>query len=286
GFFWVMYDALNYKSDYSDNTNRVAAFSYGGLYDSVNSLYYIEVENQPVNVVALLDINTNCINNLDFNTTLSLTNPYYDNNIQEYHSYIGSFPKSDQVIGGLRSYNGKLPLDYGTLDEPASVLTNSSTLFLGVYMSKRRSDVYTDPTISRLTLCDDKMNTLNSTTSIPAIDNGTWFKSMYPRLKIGDLNYNYILDSNDADILLRYLVKKQELSTLQLHIADLNKDGVISVIDLNKLNQMLPANEKSAFISSSQEIYNKMSSNEKVRYNNLFNEIGYKTITEYDTTKK
>lgn len=285
GFFWIMYDALNYRSDYSDNTNRVAAFSYGDRYDSVNSLYYIEVENQPVNVVALLDINTNCINNLDFNTTLSLTNPYYDDNTQEYHSYIGSFPTSDKVMGALRSYNGKLPLDYGTLDEPASVLTNSGTCFLGVYMSKRRSDSYTDPTISCLTLCDDKMNTLNSTISIPAIDNGTWFKSIYPRLKIGDLNYNYIIDSNDADILLRYLVKKQELSTLQRHIADVNKDGAISLIDLNTLNKMLPAKEKSAFISSSQEIYNSMSSKEKIQYNNLFGEIGCKTIAEYDTTQ-
>lgn len=288
GFFWVMYDALNYRSDYSDNNNRVSAFSYGGIYKAVNTFYYIEVENQPVNVVALLDINTNCINDLNFTTTISLTNPYYDSNTQDYISFRGSLPDNDdddESTGALRSYNGKLPLDYGTLDEPASVLTNSSTCFLGVYMSKRRSDSYTDPTISCLTLCDDKMNTLNSTTSIPAIDNGTWFKSIYPRLKIGDLNYNYIIDSSDADILLRYLVKKQELSTLQLHIADVNKDGAISLVDLNTLNKMLPTKEKSAFISSSQEIYNSMSSKEKIQYNNLFSEIGCKTIAEYDTIK-
>lgn len=273
GFFWLMYDALNKTSDYSNNTNRVAAFSYGVPETGINFFYHIEVENKPINVVALLDINTNCINNFDFTTTKSLSNPYNDASTQQYEAFVGSFPTSNQVIGGLRSFSGTIPLDYGELDEPANVFTDSNICFLGLNISKRRADAYSTPTISRLSLCDNNMNTITSTTSIPAFQDGTWFKSLYAKLIVGDLDYSKVLSSNDADILLNYLVGRTELSNLQFYLADINKDGSVSQVDLVRLNQSLSSNEQAKFLSTMKQTFNEMPIDKQMEYNDVLNEL-------------
>ncbi len=280
GFFWLMYDALNNTSNYSNNTDRVAAFSFGVPQTNVNFFCYIEVKKSPVNVVALLDINTNCINNFDFSTTKSYVNPYNDNNTESYLAHKGSMPPSEDIMAGILTFNGTIPLDYGNLDNPVSVFTDNNTCFLGVYMKKRRDDAYTAPTISKIKLCDNNMNTITSTTSIPNVENGSWFKSLSAHLIVGDLNYNKIIDSGDADILLNFIAKRTSLSNLQRHLADINKDGIISLTDLTALNKKLPTNEKLTFLRSAQEIYNNMSLEEQAEYSTMFRELECSIIAD------
>jgi len=275
GFFWVMYDALNFTSQYSNGQNRVAAFSFGtspsGI-SGVDSFHYIEVGNQPVNVVALLDINTSNIYNYIFETTMS-NYASYASAQEKYTVYDGNKAQSTFAIANpIKSFNGVLAFDYGSLDEPASMFNSTLNCFMGLHIQKRASLGSTE-TISSFKLCDNKMNTIATASYLPEIKNDEWFKSWGINLNIGDLNYDDSITADDTNMLLQILSKRINPSDLQLYLSDVNQDGSVSMIDLISLNSQLTASEQAEFLDIMKSMYNSMSIEEQIEYNSMFDEL-------------
>ncbi|MDE6020330.1 MAG: hypothetical protein K2H01_04920 [Ruminococcus sp.] len=269
GFVWVMYDALNETSRYASNVDRIPVF-YGVCGWEENQFNYIEVGNQPVNTVALLDINTSNIYNYIIETTSSDSVLY--EKAEKYTVYDGR--RSKYWLSGRQKipFNGVLAFDYGALDEPASNFTSKIKNILGLHITKR-SDTDSTETISKLTICDNKMNTIYTTNTLLNIQNSNLFKCRRINLSKGDLNYDNILTSDDATILLRFLAEQIAFSDMQFYLADMNGDNAVSVVDLTALRKLLPTNEQAALLENMNEIYNNMSIEEKAAYSNMFSEI-------------
>lgn len=48
----------------------------------------------------------------------------------------------------------------------------------------------------------------------------------------GDINQDYKVNANDAELLSKYLAELVELTPQQIRNADMNNDGVIDILDL------------------------------------------------------
>lgn len=265
GFVWVMYDALNTTSRYASNTNRTPAFYYYCELNE-NQFNYIEVENQPVNAVALLDINTSNIFNYIFETTKSYYTSYPS--AEKYNIYDGAVAEYSIA----KPFHGTLVFDYGEFDEPVSNFTSVLSNILGLHITKRSVTASTE-TLSKLTICDNNMNTIFASQNLPTIQNNNWFKCAQINLSKGDLNYDKSITNDDLNLLSEFLVDKITFSDLQFHLADMNGDSKVSIQDLIILNRQLPKEQQAAVIKNIKSMYNNMSIEEKTEYYDMFKEF-------------
>ena len=90
-------------------------------------------------------------------------------------------------------------------------------------------------------ITDDKLNVIKNFTSLNSTlaNSLTKTASEQINLKIGDVNYDGVLDSKDSQILTNYILNMTVLSTLQNYIGDVSEDGVVTATDLVLLNKMI-----------------------------------------------
>ena len=60
-----------------------------------------------------------------------------------------------------------------------------------------------------------------------------------PNIKQGDIDLNGTVDINDATLLQKYIAKMLELDKYALSVSDMNSDGIISISDVTKIQQMI-----------------------------------------------
>ncbi|MFR0879868.1 MAG: dockerin type I domain-containing protein [Oscillospiraceae bacterium] len=249
GYIWVLYDALNGVS--ANTTNNWESKLFGtriGVFDrnannintasSINEFFYINVQNCNIGMVGQLKINTNNVNKLRLNLFKSTANNQYGN---DNIPFLDCAFKNPQV-GGIntkRQYNGTLIFDYGTLDEPLTQLL--SGYYYGLKIENISDSYSTRFDGMSFKITDDKLNVIKNFTSLNSTlaNSLTKTASEQINLKIGDVNYDGVLDSKDSQILTNYILNMTVLSTLQNYIGDVSEDGVVTATDLVLLNKMI-----------------------------------------------
>lgn len=216
GYIWVAYDALNKISLIDDWGNesetRKAIFSH--MNDSVNSFYWIDVENKNVKYVGQLKINTNYRNTLKVNAGKN-TSEMIANKSEKIKQYTTQIKVDDEwisVIDNKIPYNGTLVFDYDDLCEPISDYIDGYNWFVNVEGNHNNL---------AFKITDNLSNTI---VDFGEISTGDSYKQPI-NLSMGDLDYNGVVDVNDSKILFNSIYGNTKLSNLQEYLAsNMNKD--------------------------------------------------------------
>lgn len=233
GYIWVMYDALNKVSATGLNVNnRISIFDKDE--NATNRFYFIEVGNYPVNLVGLLNVNTN----KRYGLSISVEK---DNTIT---NVISSTGENDAA------FNGTIVFDYLNMDD--DIIENLDSTW-GITIANNTDSNMVNPfsykIVDNLYSPTEAVNsTINKQLHLVK-DFGVIASSLSPNtsdrelfqldLQLGDIDYNGVITSNDAALMQNYSVALVELSNLQLQLADVNRDGIVDIADVIIINQMV-----------------------------------------------
>lgn len=240
GYIWVLYDALNQVSANKSNNwesdeygERVPIFHKNDI--DGNVFYYINVDNYDINMVGQLTINTSNKNKLgvmitrgdsQVNSMKDTITYFYNNNIK----YINLTEAS--------GFNGTLVFDYTDFITPINLC--SYGYYYGVKINNYASmhkDTFTDLSYK---LVDELSNTICDFNSLSPLSNGSSYTlSQKLQLQKGDVNYDGVLNSDDVDYLINYVLQVNELSNIQYYLADCSGDNLVNSVDIVVLNKML-----------------------------------------------
>lgn len=227
GYNWIMYDALNYRSAVSNFTNdekRTSAFS-----GNVNTFRYLDVEYREPNLIAQIWINTNNRN------YLKLGKYWCDDVDEEPENYffapVVSGTKSENVF----SFTGTLLFALSSGEDNLSDLYCND--YFEIFIHDLPSSTGSEYFISKTNIVDDNGNiiTQGMQTTTNMID---W---QSPLIR-GDVNYDGVVNADDADIITDFCVLMCDFSRVQGEVADYNQDGVVDLRDAIAINNYLSQN--------------------------------------------
>ena len=216
GYMWVLYDAINAVSANTLNnwesglSDRAQAFSQA---TSQPTFWMISVSPFTPYFVGDIFINTgsNMLSEQQFKIGRALGS-----------STVTYTPYDILPNGREGTYRGSFFCDYGDLCTP---IHSQAISYLSGY------DWYTNFSSLncnyRLKIIDNKQNLL--ATSV--YTNSTNPKHVMVNTRIGDVNYNGVINSYDAQMVMGYDASTVQLSHLQKVLADFNQDGVINMSD-------------------------------------------------------
>ena len=251
GYIWVLYDALNGVSANTTNNweSKLSGTREGIFYrnyvvedsnvkDKQNAFFYIDVQNCNIGMVGQLKIKTENVNKLRLTLFKSSVANQCNNNCILFLDSVLKKTRNNG-INTKRKYNGTLLFDYGTLDEPLTQLLDG--YYYGVMIENINDSYSTRFEGMSFQITDDKLNIIKKLSSVnPELANClTKTASEQISLKIGDVNYDGVLDSKDSQILIDYVLNLTTLSTVQNYIGDISEDGVVTATDVVLLNKML-----------------------------------------------
>ncbi len=232
GCFWVAYDALNSVSTYGsgwENSSRYPVFLSSGSSGDTNAFYFMEIVECDVKFVGRIDFvsydpwdlvitagiygkpATEVLNKRHVNSTASSSNDHFL--IFDYYSIDGTYTSSDILSGRFDIY----------VERDATI--NATQIYAHVL--------------------DDLGNPITSVIALEDLTGTQGFMSTSTsrriRLNKGRITtYAYANPTqDDADLLMRYILGQGTFSNLQYFLADMNEDGVVTTVDLVKLNQKI-----------------------------------------------
>ncbi len=223
GFAWVMYDALNQvtsvSGDWEESGTRIPAFSFES---NKNWFTYCPIREVDTYIVAELAYGTLDASNMyvDIKTHLPTSTTGWYNTIYRQ--------------AGAGSRGGTLLLDYSNANPSlGETLLDGPICYIRV--SGMQSASGSRNNAWRLT--DDFGNPITNYMLLDSDNGASVIGSCSPNLILGDLNYDREITSEDVAILGKYLrveqIRFQDLSNLQLALADYNQDGIVNLTDYN-----------------------------------------------------
>lgn len=225
GYVWVLYDALNGVSANQVNNwesslpgNRVSAFWHDNMF------YSIDVENKDVNFIGELKFNTSDKFKTNVSIGLSAVSKNSPNSVNSLLT-----PKTTDDIAAI-PFNGVLYFDYNINNNSIPNYCTNKKWYIKCNNNSNMNSV-------SYKILDDKNNCIKN---FGNINNSSSYSNRQIDLVKGDVNYSYSLTSDDANIILGYVVGNSDFSRVQKYLADYNGDGVIDSSDalelLNTIN--------------------------------------------------
>ncbi len=233
GYFWVMYDALNFTSVNTDTNwesnltgSRRAAFTKTANATGKNKFYYINVEHKDINLVGEIKIETDNKWGLDiFYNRLAPTATSYSTTGHEH-----LFPKCSPTGTQKLPFYGIFLFDYAEMASPIGNYLDNYKWYIKVAGNL-------DNTIIKFRILDSEGNVVSDYTD----SDGTAYRYKQLDLNVGDLNYDGEITEDDVNILLDYQLGTIKLSNLQNYLGDIDGDGYVGLADLTRLRAMVPA---------------------------------------------
>lgn len=232
GYVWVMYDALNFTSANTTNTwessetgTRISIFDRN--MGSTNSFYYINVENKIVNLVGLVNINTQD----RYKLNISIGNNSIYNTI--FNSSLNPNPSAS-------AFNGTLVVDY--LDYDDNILEHLTDSW-GIRINNASTSYAISSAVS-YTIADNKLNSIKTVNPITSSigKNGTLTRDYILSLQLGDVDYVDGITNSDSSLIQQYCADMVEFSDLQMILADFNENGSVEVSDAILILQYIAEN--------------------------------------------
>ncbi len=254
GYFWVMYDALNYTStnNYNDwessfTTTRSPAFAKGANIDSNNSFDYITVAHKDVNLVGEINVNIEKKYALDLycsRTTSDVTTFSRANQISLL-PYLGTNPNTTY------NFNGVILFDFAELADPFS------TYYSGYNWYVKLAGISFDSTgvnRARFRILDDNGNVISDYESDNHEQANRAIKYKTLNLIKGDINYDGTVTTADSSLLINYSSSFESLSNAQYYLADFNNDGVVTASDIMAINSYIMSSASTSELREINEI--------------------------------
>lgn len=226
GYKWVLYDALNaisantvntWEQNLSGTRNQALCFE-----TDEPTFWYINVMHKDVYYVGEINIDTgtNSLSESHFNIGRSssiTTSPTYSSN--------DMLPTRK----GAGIYKGKILFDYDYLCTPIS------TYYSGYDWYVNFSDLYGSYSLKAV----DNLENIISDTQVSnyLINNKT--KAVRINTKLGDLDYDGVVEQEDAYKILYLDAGVIEFSTLQYKIGDFNQNGSVTLSDYTAIMQYI-----------------------------------------------
>ena len=210
GFFWILYDSLNGISanTYNDWESSLSGTRCSAI-KNANAVFAMNVEEQDVYFVGELHIDTT------EKYKFSLYGEQGYRVLQmEFHKTTG-FGHDGTIVFDYK----KAPISDYIHEYEWRVKYHDS------YKNKSASFYLTDDLGNRIS----DWGVLNGENSYVYND---------VAISMGDLNYDGIVNSSDAQLVLQYAAKIIELSNVQMYLGDINVDGTVNAVDANLILNM------------------------------------------------
>lgn len=233
GYDWIMYDAVNYRSavsSFTNDPNRISAFAYRNEYKLTNSVFrYIDVGYREPNLIAQIWINTNNLNYLKLGK-------YWCDDVNEEPENYFSVP----VVSGTKnenvfSFEGTLLFALSSGEDNLSDLYCND--YFEIFIHDLPASTGNEYFISKTDIVDDNGNII--TRGMQTTTNMIYWQSPLIR---GDVNYDGVINANDADIITDFCILMYDFSRVQCEVADYNQDGVVDLRDAIAINNYLSQN--------------------------------------------
>ncbi len=228
GFAWVMYDALNQTTsvsgDWEASGTRKPAFSFES---NKNWFTYCPIREVKPYIVAELLYNTDAANTMHVNImtqTPFTASKWFDT----VYSGLGAGARCGVLLFDYNNANTHVqdnlfndPTYAIRVDGLNHTIASRTNLW-------RLTDNYGNPITDYMPLNPNDVTPVISTFS--------------PEFTLGDLDYDGVVTMDDVTILARYLrivqMRFEDLSNLQLVLADYNQDGVVNLTDYNLIESI------------------------------------------------
>ncbi len=227
GCIWVMYDALNKVSACPDSTYNESTRTYFVQVMNFEERFYsIDVVDKDVYYIGKVNISTDKLRSIK-------TSYYTDNNTPiEYPNEILSlafFPAYTSYY-----FNGDIIFDF------SSFCTPFEYNYTGFDINMEFNSDYSNGTINSVSVIDNLNQTVVQVCNTPFTVPSTALQlSSTVSVTKGDLNYDGSINSSDKALMNQYLTSTIVFSNVQAFLADLNNDGVISIIDYIMLKALI-----------------------------------------------
>lgn len=233
GYDWIMYDAVNYRSavsSFTNDPNRISAFAYRNEYKLTNSVFrYIDVGYREPNLIAQIWINTNNRN------YLKLGKYWCDNVNEEPENYFSVPVVSETKNENVFSFEGTLLFALSSGEDNLSDLYCND--YFEIFIHDLPASTGNEYFISKTDIVDDNGNII--TRGMQTTTNMIYWQSPLIR---GDVNYDGVINANDADIITDFCILMYDFSRVQCEVADYNQDGVVDLRDAIAINNYLSQN--------------------------------------------
>lgn len=225
GYFWTLYDSLNYKSTNIVNNwekdltgKRCSMFSNVTYSDGYNNFYSMDVAHKNLNIIGQLKVNTTNRESLTLSIDRLMGTQWEGNYSKQLYPFDG--------LSGEKgiAFNGYLYFDYDDYASPISSYIMGYNWFVHL-MGVPKSDIYGFCIIDNL---GNKIGYDKHLTRTGAQAYGYQNIS----LQIGDVNYDGSVTEEDAQCITNYILQVNELSNVQYYLADCSKDGEVNSVDI------------------------------------------------------
>lgn len=224
-----MYDALNAVSANTVNSWETSEKGtrrpiFDGMIGGKNRFYYIELQNQTVNLAGVVNFTTDNSTGISFATRRG---------VSSHIAFKGARHIDD------RPFSGAFVVDFGTLDDNIGNYLSGYNWYVDIENESGKP-----MTNISYKIIDNFGTTVRNAGKVTANlpDKSEKSYGINLNIQLGDVDYSGVITSDDQDLVLSYTVKNKELSSMQMVLADCNKDGVVDIMDVIAIGKLLTSN--------------------------------------------
>lgn len=227
GYIWLMYDALNRKSNYTPLNNE-SNNRYEAILDY--KYHYMDVEKYDCPLIAKVTINQTSRDEIQLHLgdNFDLTPNTYTRQLDTFLNESGG----PYCIGGINNItSATFPFDFNYLAEKRV----RSNYYVIVSDTGNKGVTY----VSRIVLCDKNGYIVVDDSDSFIVDSMQEYTKRYKLGSLGDANNDGEIDEIDVTYINRALIRLNQLSDYDLITSDINQDGLVAIDDVTLLHRYI-----------------------------------------------
>ncbi len=230
GYFWILYDAINYRSACPDSSYNIQS-RRSVLYSEIKEagyfykFYCIDIVNKEPSLIGKISLQTNNKFNLKFGFKNAAAGTVPDtNNLQKYPGGTNI----NLINTATYAYTGDIVFDFSSIAEPFESYRSGYSW----YFAAKTGNPPGSNTINGYCVIDDIGETIVSfDTNNMTLSTAYSMVGVSINLQLGDLDYDGVLTSDDVTLLRQIINTSTNVSNVKKHLADFNSDGAINSRD-------------------------------------------------------
>lgn len=249
GYIWILYDALNESTQHSDPSWEENFDSpYRKAFIDRNLVTKIDAYENTNEIYAIVDYETDYKFNVDVYTYRTVEGTQ----VTEELDYLEPHRHYYNERLNYAPFDGQIVMDFAQSTDTIEDYYTGSTWTVGTFFNDELNHNTLNSTVMHgITYIDRNMNTVATHTGVHdeyeyflvvndiIAGSAYYYYNTDINLTLGDINYDNVIDSNDATILRAEIAGNADISAVQEFLCDINGDGNINSIDAFLLNRLM-----------------------------------------------